>query len=162
MIRPLERAFDEAAGRQRPACSRCGDSQIPGDSVVLLQGNDELSKCAECSRFRGPDGQLLVLVSQGPNNTPLQFRTLDDPTLRPIAETEGAMVPFFSPDGNWLGFFSGGVELRKTLLPGGASDSVISSIGRDLEVQTGIAAGDLGARVYAYRLSFLSSITALC
>ena len=59
MIRPLERAFDEAAGRQRPACSRCGDSQIPGDSVVLLQGDDELSKCPECGRFRGPDGQLL-------------------------------------------------------------------------------------------------------
>ncbi len=27
--------------------------------MVLLQGDDELSKCPECGRFRGPDGQLL-------------------------------------------------------------------------------------------------------
>ena len=59
MVHSFERAFDAAAGRQRSACPRCGDSQIPGDLVVLLEGDDELSRCSECGRYRGPDGQLL-------------------------------------------------------------------------------------------------------
>ena len=59
MVRPLERAFDAAAGRPRPACPRCGDRQLPGELLVVLEGDDELSQCPECGRYRGPNGQLL-------------------------------------------------------------------------------------------------------
>ena len=59
IARPFERAFDAAAGRQRTACSRCGDSQIPGKLVVLIEDGNELSECPECGRFRGPNGDLL-------------------------------------------------------------------------------------------------------
>jgi serine/threonine-protein kinase len=37
----------------------------------------------------------------------------------PIAGTDGAMHPFFSPDGQWVGFFADG-KLKKVSLDGGA------------------------------------------
>jgi serine/threonine-protein kinase len=39
---------------------------------------------------------------------------------RPVAGTEGGVGPFFSPDGEWLGFFAEG-ELKKVSLRGGAT-----------------------------------------
>ena len=68
IARPFERAFDAAVGRARSACSRCGDSQLPGRLVVLIEDGHELSGCPECGRFRGPDGQLL-----GGNNSEGNF-----------------------------------------------------------------------------------------
>jgi Tol biopolymer transport system component len=38
----------------------------------------------------------------------------------PIAGTEGATAPFFSPDGQWIGFFAAG-ELKKISVQGGAA-----------------------------------------
>jgi WD40-like Beta Propeller Repeat len=38
---------------------------------------------------------------------------------RPIASTDGAANPFFSPDGQWLGFFAEG-KLKKVSATGGA------------------------------------------
>jgi len=39
--------------------------------------------------------------------------------VAPIAGTENARAPFFSPDGRWLGFYAGG-RLQKVPLDGGA------------------------------------------
>ena len=43
----------------------------------------------------------------------------DEFTATRIPDTEGAQNPFFSPDGNWIGFFAGG-GLKKISLAGGA------------------------------------------
>jgi hypothetical protein len=48
---------------------------------------------------------------------------MDGFDARPIAGTEGASSPFFSPDGLWLGFFADG-SLRKVALGGGAAESL--------------------------------------
>ena len=40
-------------------------------------------------------------------------------TARPIGGTIAANSPFFSPDGKWIAFFSGG-KLKKIALTGGA------------------------------------------
>src|SRR3990172_12571594 len=37
----------------------------------------------------------------------LYLRPLDSNESKPIAGTEGAVAPFFSPDGEWIGFFAG-------------------------------------------------------
>jgi len=61
-----------------------------------------------------PDGRRLVYVgAQG-----LHVRKLDQLTADLIPGTEGAMAPFFSPDGNWVGFSSGD-KLKKVPLAGG-------------------------------------------
>jgi hypothetical protein len=45
---------------------------------------------------------------------------MDGLDARPIAGTEGAVIPFFSPDGQWIGCFAGGI-LKKVSMSGGAA-----------------------------------------
>jgi serine/threonine-protein kinase len=67
-----------------------------------------------------PDGSQLAFVAQPHGGAPrLYVRRLDQLTATPLAGTEGAAGPFFSPDGQWLGFFSGG-KLKKIAVTGGA------------------------------------------
>jgi hypothetical protein len=67
-----------------------------------------------------PDGSQLAFVAQSHGSAPrLYVRRLDQLTATPLAGTEGAVGPFFSPDGQWLGFFGGG-KLKKIAVAGGA------------------------------------------
>jgi eukaryotic-like serine/threonine-protein kinase len=55
------------------------------------------------------DGQYLAFSASSPgqsSETMLYLRALDSTDAAPIRGTEGAQQPFFSPDGNWLGFWS--------------------------------------------------------
>jgi serine/threonine-protein kinase len=61
------------------------------------------------------DGTRLVYVSKGK----LFTRRLDQPKATELAGTEGAYAPFFSPDGQWVAFFTAG-KLKKVSLEGGA------------------------------------------
>jgi Tol biopolymer transport system component/tRNA A-37 threonylcarbamoyl transferase component Bud32 len=66
-----------------------------------------------------PDGTRLVFVSHGSDAMPrLLTRRLDEPKATQLAGTDGAYSPFFSPDGQWVGFFAGG-KLKKTRVDGG-------------------------------------------
>jgi serine/threonine-protein kinase len=66
-----------------------------------------------------PDGTRLAFVSQGQDEIPRLFvRRLDQPKAAQLVGTEGAYAPFFSPDGQWVGFFAGG-KLKKTRWDGG-------------------------------------------
>jgi len=55
-----------------------------------------------------PDGNTLVFVASGR----LAVRQLDQSRIVPIADSEGASLPFFSPDGKWVGYFANH-QLRK-------------------------------------------------
>jgi serine/threonine-protein kinase len=63
-----------------------------------------------------PDGTRLVYGSQ----SRLFTRRLDQPKATELAGTEGAHDPFFSPDGQWVGFFAG-AKLKKISAEGGAA-----------------------------------------
>ncbi len=65
-----------------------------------------------------PDGRRLVLAVRGGKGR-LHVRALDRVQIEPIPGTESGHSPFFSPDGEWLGFFTGR-ELKKVALAGGA------------------------------------------
>ena len=65
-----------------------------------------------------PDGRSIVYVAGRGNTTQLMVRALDSGTARPLPGTLGAVSPFFSPDGEWLGFFADG-KLKKTQVSGG-------------------------------------------
>jgi Tol biopolymer transport system component len=84
-----------------------------------------------------PDGRQLVYVTRDrtafgdPSRaSPLQLamRTLDALAIRDLPGTVDARQPFFSPDGNWLGFFTGTGELRKVSLAGGAPITLVQNI----------------------------------
>jgi Tol biopolymer transport system component len=63
-----------------------------------------------------PDGTRLVYVSQGR----LFTRRLDQPNATELAGMRGAYAPFFSPDGQWVAFFSMG-KLQKISVEGGSA-----------------------------------------
>jgi eukaryotic-like serine/threonine-protein kinase len=65
-----------------------------------------------------PDGRKLVFRALKGRISQLYVRDLSRADAIPIPGTEGAFDPFFSPDGEWLGFFVGN-ELKKVALSGG-------------------------------------------
>jgi eukaryotic-like serine/threonine-protein kinase len=65
-----------------------------------------------------PDGTLLVFVGDENGTRRLYLRRLAEPNARPIAGTEGAASPFFSPDSAWIGYYSGWT-LAKVAVGGG-------------------------------------------
>ena len=71
-----------------------------------------------------PDGSDVVYAG-APKGKPSQLflRSFGHPDVQPIAGTEGAYSPFFSPDGKWVGFFADG-KLKKVPVSGGAASTL--------------------------------------
>ena len=68
-----------------------------------------------------PDGTRLVYVGTISGGPPkLLMRRLDQPNATELPGTEGAIDPFFSRDGQWVAFLTGG-ELYKVPVDGGGS-----------------------------------------
>jgi eukaryotic-like serine/threonine-protein kinase len=59
-----------------------------------------------------PDGRKLVYSGPAEGGSRLWVRPVDQLTATPIAGTEGASNPFFSPDGQRVGFIKGGTQVR--------------------------------------------------
>jgi serine/threonine protein kinase len=64
-----------------------------------------------------PDGTRLAYASGTP--TKLYTRRLDQQKATELPETQGAILPFFSPDGHWVGFIASN-KLNKISVEGGA------------------------------------------
>ena len=52
------------------------------------------------------DGRRFALVLENEGIQRLFLRRMDSAELTPLAGTEGAATPFFSPDGEWIAFFA--------------------------------------------------------
>jgi serine/threonine-protein kinase len=67
-----------------------------------------------------PDGQTLALTAVDAKGVrQLYVRPLSELHPVPLTGAEGAAMPFFSPDGQWIGFFAGG-KLKKVRTAGGS------------------------------------------
>jgi len=67
------------------------------------------------------DGTRLALVAAGSDQKQrLYVRSLDLLQATALSGTENARDPFFSPDGQWIGFFADG-KLKNTSIQGGAA-----------------------------------------
>ena len=79
-----------------------------------------------------PDGETIVYVAIDRNavaiDTILQLRRLDSLMTRTISGTQGAKQPFFSPDGQWIGFFNTEGDLKKVSLAGGNAITLVEDI----------------------------------
>ncbi len=79
-----------------------------------------------------PDGRRVAFMATSPaatgawNGAQLFVRSFDAPAPEPIAGTEGAHSPFWSPDGTSLAFFADG-KLKKISLPGGPPVTVCAA-----------------------------------
>ena len=98
-----------------------GDSRSPQPTIRLtlnLPEGDQLSMGGISAGFAvSPDGRDLVYVAIRDGVRQLYHRPFDSDEARPLAGTEGARGPFFSPNGQWVGFFSG-TALRRVNLTG--------------------------------------------
>ena len=66
-----------------------------------------------------PNGRLLVFAAQAKGSGPqLWVRALDTLVSRPLDGTQDGFAPFWSPDSQWIAFFSGG-KLKKVEASGG-------------------------------------------
>jgi eukaryotic-like serine/threonine-protein kinase len=90
--------------------------QAPADTTV------------ESSAILSPDSRHIVFAAQDRSGTTrLWLRDLDSADARPLRGTEGALRPFWSPDGQSLGFFAGG-DLKKVSL-GGDPPQTLATVG---------------------------------
>jgi serine/threonine-protein kinase len=92
----------------------------PPDRPLVVTGNP--SRALALS----PDGTQIVYVASAPDasqpgarRSQLALRSLASRTVRDIPGTTGALQPFFSSDGQWVGFFTSRGELKKVSLAGG-------------------------------------------
>jgi serine/threonine-protein kinase len=70
-----------------------------------------------------PDGTRLISTVRVSGRGQLFERLLSAPDARPIEGSEGAIDPFFSPDGKFVAFFANGL-LKKVSLSGGAPETI--------------------------------------
>jgi Tol biopolymer transport system component len=87
----------------------------PGDQFPVESG-------LPLSMTISPDGHV-VYTARRADGTQLYLRRSDSFESTPIAGTDGAIGPFFSPDGQWLAFASGGY-LRKVPAAGGPPHTI--------------------------------------
>ena len=77
-----------------------------------------------------PDGQKIVFVGTQEGKAQLWLRPLDAVSAQPLAGTDGATYPFWSPDSLSVGFFADG-KLKRIDLDGGTVQ-VLANAGNGL------------------------------
>jgi len=91
-----------------PPIARLVVTLPPGDTLGLTVPSVAIS----------PDGRRLAYAAVRSEQFQLFVRLFDSIDVTALAGTEGASAPFFSPDGQWIGFFAQG-KLKKVLAAGG-------------------------------------------
>ena len=109
------------------AVSRVRQPASP-DRVLRLDINppdgSQISQATNTTGFSlSPDGRFAAYVATEKGNTSLWLRPLDGTSGRPLAGTEDPGLPFWSPDGKSIAFFSRG-KLRRVELSGGESQEI--------------------------------------
>jgi Tol biopolymer transport system component/tRNA A-37 threonylcarbamoyl transferase component Bud32 len=69
------------------------------------------------------DGSQIAYVGHRGGESQIYLRAIGEMTARAVPGTEGADMPFFSPDGQWLGIYSGGM-IKKVPLVGGPTVTI--------------------------------------
>lgn len=75
-----------------------------------------------------PDGRRVAFVCFSEGRNLLWVRTLDSVQAQPLAGTDGAFLPFWSPDNRFIGFFANG-KLKKVEVSGGSPQTLCDVTG---------------------------------
>jgi Tol biopolymer transport system component len=91
-----------------------------------------------------PDGRSIVFSGVTDGRQQLFLRTLDQLEATPLPGTDEGYSPFFSPDGQWIGFYAKNA-IQKLLLAGGAPPTTVV----ESPALYGASWGTAGTIVYA-------------
>ena len=129
-------------------------NSLPPLTARISAGAQSPSNFAEIAL--SPDGSQLAYMTSGAfDGGRIWIRSMADGSAHPIAETESARYPFWSPDGKSLGFFSNG-SLRVVTLASGA----VRTLAPAPNVAPGAAWGANGDILYTPFFTGLFSIPA--
>jgi Tol biopolymer transport system component len=95
-------------------------------AVITLPAGQQLAGLGRSALALSPDGSHLAYVAttiQPGGTQQIYLRAMDSVESKFIPGTEGAVDPFFSPDGKWLGFYADG-KLKKVSVSGGAAQAL--------------------------------------
>ncbi|MFN7964065.1 MAG: protein kinase [Acidobacteriota bacterium] len=95
-------------------------------SMVLPHGF-RLGTTSETPVALSPDGTLLTYVGADDAVPHLYLRRLSEREPVALDGTDGALTPFFSPDGEWIGFFAQG-KLKKISVSGAGLQVVCDEV----------------------------------
>jgi len=94
---------------------------VPASPVrfaVTLHGHEQFTLTDIPMLALSPDGRNVVFVAQKDGQTQLYLRSMGEIGEAPIAGTDNAHEPFFSPDGQWIAYFADS-KLKKIPIAGG-------------------------------------------
>jgi Tol biopolymer transport system component len=114
----------------------------PGGAVVTsISAANGLVSAFIYGFVLSPDARTLVYAARSADGTRrLWRRRLSDVSAEPIAGTESAESPFFSPDGQQVAFFADG-SLKRVPVGGGVAQTICTAVGLFLHGSWGT--GDL-------------------
>jgi len=115
-----------AAALAVAAVWRPAPPSMSGPTLRLVLPDDDVVPLANSSVAISPDGSHLVYAgTTSDSDVPsLYLRALDRSDSTRIPGTERASSPFFSPDGQWIGFVESGAALMRVQVQGGTPVSV--------------------------------------
>jgi eukaryotic-like serine/threonine-protein kinase len=104
------------------------ETRVVRSSILLPSGLGVRSGGASGATLAlSADGRRLAFVGvDSTGHRQLWMRTLDGSSPRPLADTDGASSPFWSPDGRWLAFVADG-KLKKLDPSGGQAVTLCES-----------------------------------
>ena len=97
------------------------ETASPGSTKRFTLELSAIDRLVDVALALSPDGRDLVYTGgrEGSLSLSLYRRQMNSLDAVEIPGTEGAVGPFFSPDGAWVGFFSNG-QLKRVQLSGGS------------------------------------------
>jgi eukaryotic-like serine/threonine-protein kinase len=98
--------------------TRLDEARRPMTASWLAPKDVDYAPAQDGAPALSPDGLKLAFLTGVFANTELWVRDVGTGTVTPMAEGEHPAYPFWSPDGKYIGFFSGG-KLKKIALAGG-------------------------------------------
>ena len=103
-----------------PTSTPTSDSTSVMRTTISLPEGQRQPRSMQAPLAISPDGKFLAYVAQDGTGTHLFLRPLDAFESRKLPGTEDANAPFFSPNGQWVGFFAAG-KLKKVSVDRGSS-----------------------------------------